>query len=200
MGTKNEKIIPFGGLYLDSTQPTGEMRIPFRDSVCMKFDFCTEVETTYRHTGFHLAKNRFDFCELNKRQGFYTHDSNITVSMEHSEKLEDCMKRKSNIRRCPVKILEKINNELLTAMTKNLTDYKDSLKRKERRKRKRKSRKKKKKNRKKRRRRRRRQKGTSEEDEKKASRNSKSGSGEKSEERSKGRRRKRRRGNQQGCE
>jgi len=112
-------------------------RFGLRFTFCSKLDFCKILPNRYSPADFFLAHDWESFCSV--KEAIETK----VLDIPEAEKKE-CLKRKSNVRICPKKELEKLNDMRLRTMNKELRAYAKKLKRKKKKKRKKSKRKRKK--------------------------------------------------------
>jgi len=113
---KTETVNSIGGVtFYDENEEL--KRAEFRNSFCIKLDFCSTNELVYDPNDFYLAANRTELCE-SKTTAISEVYANKTI--QNNEDKEDCAKRTSNVRICPDEIIEKSANPNLERINKKL--------------------------------------------------------------------------------
>jgi len=108
-----KEVNEIGGLYIPPGNPTGEKRVGFRDSICLKQDYCNLDEENYSDLGFQFAANRNQFCNLMSI-------SKNKKGPDKSEEIAECEKLESQVKICSEAELKKINDYELNAINDEL--------------------------------------------------------------------------------
>jgi len=131
------EVNPLGGsIYRPpglSRETRRAMRVGFRNSFCEAQDYCLTIWGALLPIETFGAFTKQDFC-LMQLAAIDKQARNETKFAR--ETLQECLKRKSAVRICPSKYLEKINNQQLKDMNEELDNFRKNLKeyRKERKK------------------------------------------------------------------
>jgi len=119
------EVNPIGGYIHNDPNTNERQRVGFRNSYCVVQDYClgglaiTLKGETYR------ASSRNEYCKI---QQDIIREKERKDTKLYMETLDECTERKSVVRICPKKHLEKINSEELNKMNAELMEYRGELK------------------------------------------------------------------------